>query len=182
MDVALVLLTAVLVGTTAVYAYFTWRMADEMQETRKQTLRPRLGLYVRAYGPTGGHLTLRSLGPGTALDVNVMLAFEPSGETREWRAPIFPPGDEAQFMFPKDEESRLPGFKELVTLEIKASVTGSMRDVAGESHEVKERVDAAADANLLIGAHQVYVKSPADTVAGELKKIRETLKNPSQQG
>jgi hypothetical protein len=91
MDAAIVILTAALVLTTAVYSYFTWRMANEMQKTREQTLRPRLSLYVRAYGPMGGFVALRSLGPGAALDVLVTLSFEPSGETREWRTPVFRP-------------------------------------------------------------------------------------------
>lgn len=175
MDVAIVILTAALVLTTAVYSYFTWRMADEMQKTREQTLRPRLGLYVRAYGPMGGHVALRSLGPGTALDVLVALSFEPSGETREWRTPVFPPGAEAEFFFPKDEAERIPDLKQLEEYGIHVRVTGSMRDVAGASHDVSEQLDAATWAKGLAEAHQVYVKSPTDTVASEMKKIRETL-------
>lgn len=50
MDVALVLLTAALVVTTAVYAYFTKRMAVEMGKTRAQTLHPRFGLHVLVPG------------------------------------------------------------------------------------------------------------------------------------
>jgi hypothetical protein len=174
-DVALVLLTAALVVTTAVYSYFTWRMADEMRKTRVQSLRPRLGLYVRAYGPTGGHIALRSLGPGIALDVLITLRFEPSGETRHWRTPVFPPGQEAEFFFPKDEQETIPGFKELEERGIQTSVVGSMRDVAGAPYDVHEELDAAAWSKVLGEAHQVYVKTPADTVASEMKKIRETL-------
>jgi hypothetical protein len=175
MDVAIVVLTAALVATTAVYSYFTWRMADEMRKTRKQTLRPRLGLYVQAYSPMGGHIALRSLGPGIALDVLITLKFDPSGETRHWQTPVFPPGHEAEFFFPKDEQERIPGFKELEERGIHASVVGMMRDVAGTSYEVNEQLDAAAWSKVLGEAHQVYVKTPADVVASEMKKIRETL-------
>jgi hypothetical protein len=175
MDVAIVILTGALVLTTAVYSYFTWRMADETRKTREQTLRPRLGLYVRAYGPMGGHVALRSLGPGTALDVLVTLSFEPSGETREWRTPVFPPGDEAEFFFPKDEAERIPDLKQLEEHGIQVRVRGAMRDVTGTSYDVSEQLDAATWAKVLVEAHQVYVKTPADTVASETKKIRETL-------
>jgi hypothetical protein len=124
----------------------------------------------------GGHLTLRSLGPGTALDVRVTLSFDPPDETREWRTPVFPPGDEAEFMFPKDAEGRLPGFTELQAIGTKASANGSMRDTSGRSHDIDEQLDVADWANVLGEAHQVYVRSPADTVAKEITKIRETLK------
>jgi hypothetical protein len=77
MDAALVVLTAALVFTTAVYAYFTWRMADEMRTSRLQALRPRLGLRIHPYSPLGGHLAIRSLGPGVALDVALEINFEP---------------------------------------------------------------------------------------------------------
>jgi hypothetical protein len=179
-DVALVLLTAALVATTAVYSYFTRRMADEMGKSREQALRPRLGLYVRAYGPTGGHLTLRSLGPGAALDIGVTLTFDPPGETREWHAPLLPPGEEAEFMFPTGENGRLRGFKELETLGAKAGVSGSMRDVSGGMHEIEEHVDVASWAKVLTDANQRYVRSPADIVASEIKKIREAVETAAR--
>jgi hypothetical protein len=175
MDVAIVILTAALVLTTAVYSYFTWRMADEMRKTREQTLRPRLGLFVRAYSPMGGHIALPSLGPGIALDVLITLKFEPSGETPHWQTPVFPPGHEAEFFFPKDDQERLPGFKEIEERGIHSSVVGLMRDVAGTSYEVNEQLDTAAWSRVLGEANQVYVTNPADAVASEMKKIRETL-------
>jgi hypothetical protein len=51
MDVAVVALTAALVMTTALYPYFTWRMADEMQKARVQALRPRLLSTYREQDP-----------------------------------------------------------------------------------------------------------------------------------
>jgi hypothetical protein len=175
MDIAVVLLTAALVVTTAIYSYFTWRMAKEMQETRVQALRPRLGLLVRPYGPTGGFLALRSLGPGTALDVSVTLRFEPSGEARDWRTPVFPPGDEAEFFFPDTESGQAPDFTMLEEHGVVATVTGSVLDVAGKSHQVDERLDVATWAKVLTSAHQRYDTEPADKIATELKKIRETF-------
>jgi hypothetical protein len=175
MDVAVVFLTAALVVTTAVYAYFTWRMADEMRQTREQTLRPRLGLYVRPYDPIGGHVALRSLGPGTALDVVITLKFEPSGETRDWRTPVFPSGDEAQFIFPRNEEGRIPGFNALEAGGVQVSVSGSMRDVAGRAHDVNERLDVASWYMVVGEADQLYAKTPLDEIASEMEKIRQAL-------
>jgi hypothetical protein len=161
--------------TTAVYSYFTWRMADEMKQTREQTLRPRLGLSVRPYDPIGGHVALRSLGPGTALNVVVTLKFEPSGETRDWRTPVFPSGDEAQFIFPRNEEGGIPNFKALEAGGVQVSVSGSMRDVAGRTHDVTEQLDVAAWYRVVGGADQVFVKTPMEEIASETKKIRQAL-------
>jgi hypothetical protein len=177
MDVAVVVLSAALVVATCVYAYFTWQMAREMRETRRQAIRPRLGLYIRPYGPTGGHLALVSLGPGTALEVAVTLRFEPSGETREWSAPVFAPGDDAEFFFPRVEKHQLPGFDELERQNAQVTASGSMRDVAGDVHEVSEHVDAAAWWKLVSAAQQHYVEAPVERVASEMKKIREALES-----
>jgi hypothetical protein len=175
MDVAVLVLTAALVFTTAVYAYFTWRMVDEMQKSRLQTLRPRLGLHIHPYSPLGGHVALRSLGPGVALDVGLTLNFEPSGETRPWRTPVFPPGEEAQFFFPKIEGNQLPGFQDLEKNGVIVNVHGSMRDISGHEHTIAERFDVAAWLEALGKENQVYDEPAADKIARELKKIRERL-------
>lgn len=176
MDVAVVALTAALVMTTAVYAYFTWRMAQEMQTTRLQSIRPRLALYVRPYSQMGGNLALRSLGPGAALDVEVTITFKPEGETRQWRAPVFPPGEEAEFFFPGFREGGNAGFKELEKREAQADLHGSMRDVTGNSHTVDEHLDVAGWSKLTVLADQRYPRGRyEDVVASELKKIREAL-------
>jgi hypothetical protein len=174
-EIAVVVFTGALVLATAVYAYFTWRMAAEMRETRLQSVRPRLALYVRPYGPAGGHLALVSLGPGAALDVAVSLGFEPSGETREWSASVFQPGQEAEFFFPHTEPGKLPGFDELERHDVSASVNGTMRDVVGRPYPVSEHIEVGAWSRLLTTAEQHYVEPPPEEVARELKKIRETL-------
>jgi hypothetical protein len=175
MDVALVALSAALVVVTCIYAYFTWQMVREMKETRLQAIRPRLGLYVRPYGPTGGNLALVSLGPGAALEVAVALQFEPAGETRQWSAPVFVPGDDAEFFFPRAEKHELPNFDELERQNALATARGTMRDIAGNVHEVSEHVDAAAWWRLVSAAQQHYVEAPGERVAHEMKKVRETL-------
>jgi len=110
-----------------------------------------------------------------ALDVAVTLTFEPSGQTREWHGPVFPPGEEAEFFFPGVGEGQAPGFDELEKRGVQASLNGSMHDVAGNVYEIGERLDVAAWSKVLTAAQQAYVESPAERVAAELKKIRETF-------
>jgi hypothetical protein len=174
-EIALVVFTGALVLATTVYAYFTWRMAAEMRETRLQSVRPRLALYVRPYSPTGGHLALVSLGPGAALDVAVSLGFEPKGETREWSADVLQPGQEAEFLFPHIEAGKPPGFDELEEHDVSASVNGTMHDVMGRSYPVSEHIEVGAWSRLVTTAGQHYVEPPPEKVARELKKLRETL-------
>jgi len=50
-----------------------------------------------------------------------------------------------------------------------------MQDVAGNVYEIGERLDVAAWSKVLTAAQQAYVESPAEIVAAELKKIRETF-------
>jgi hypothetical protein len=50
-----------------------------------------------------------------------------------------------------------------------------MRDIAGNVYDVSEHVDAAAWWKLVSAADQHYVEAPAERVANEMKKIRDTL-------
>lgn len=175
MDAALVFLTAALVLTTAIYAFFTWRMADEMKKTRFQTVRPKLGLYIHPYSPLGGHVGIRSLGPGVALNVNLKLTFQPSGESRTWQTPLFSPGEDAQFFFP-NIANKLPGFVELRENQVQVNIEGSMLDVSGRAHPVDEHLNAGAWSEALGYENQVYAEPPLTKIARELEKIREDLK------
>jgi hypothetical protein len=174
MDIAVIVLTAALVLTTAVYAFFTWRMAEEMQRTRLQSIRPRVGLYLRPYSPMGGNLAIRSLGPGTALDVELAITFTPDDDSRRWRTPVFSPGEEAELFFPGLREGTA-GFKDLEERQTKAEVRGFMKDVVGHSHAVDEHLDVAGWSKLTVGADQRYPGAALEDIPEEVKKIRQTL-------
>jgi len=105
----------------------------------------------------------------------VTFRFEPSGESRDWRAPVFPPGDEAEFFFPGVKDLKAPDFNQLGEQGVRVRVTGSMRDVAGKTYDVDEHLDVAAWWKVIKDSGQLYPENPTDEAVSELKKIRETF-------
>jgi hypothetical protein len=101
MDTAQLAVATALLIATAVYAYFTWRMAKEMRDTRRLGIRPRLAMAVDPISSFQGFLAVRNLGPGTACDVELRLTFEPEGETRTWTTPFLFPGEKVEFKPPR---------------------------------------------------------------------------------
>lgn len=177
-DLALLLLTAVLAVATLVYAGFAGWAAWEMRSSRLLGLRPRLALRVRPYSDTGGHLALRNVGGGTALDVSVTIKFDGDdlNEARPWRADVLAPGEEVVFMFPQREPGGTPlNFAALQTQQVRARVHGTMDDIDGKPHVVEDEIDAAQWSREAETAVQLFEGDDAKRIGDELEKIRKAL-------
>jgi hypothetical protein len=183
MDTALLVLTGVLAFATLVYAGFAGWAAYEMRASRQLSIRPSLALMVVPYSPTGGHLALTSLGPGTAVDVDVTIRFDPLGESRPWRTDVLRPGDRVEFLFPGPQAGAPPfDFAELGGHNVHVRLTGSMKDVEGEAHEVEDEIDAVAWSTIIEQSGQLYVRDPTRIVAEELEEIRKVLSSKGAAG
>lgn len=175
MEEALVALTAVLVVTTAIYAWFTRDMAREMRQTRLLSVRPRVALDVVSLGPTAGTIALRSLGPGTALLVSVDITYRPSGAVRAWQTPVFSPGESAQFFAAGASGAGELDFNKLAAQSVSVSVSGTMRDVLGTEHAIQDSVDPGEWWNVVIQADQRNVQRADERAVSELEKIRKAI-------
>jgi hypothetical protein len=176
--VALEILTGFLAAAALVYAGFAGWAAWEMRETRRLSVRPKLALQVLPHGPTHGHLALKNLGPGAALEVDVTLRFEPLGESRPWRTDVLVPGEQAEFEFPSPAVDAPPfSFADLERDKVRVLLQGSARDVGWKKHTVWDEVDASAWSSTVERSRQLYVKPPMQRIADELEKIRNALED-----
>jgi hypothetical protein len=162
-----------LVLVTIVYVAYTARMAREMQSTRLQNVRPRLGLDVDMRSGTLGELVVHNLGPGNALHLDVQIAYEPVGLTSDWRAPMLVAGDRRQFWMPALEEGgRWPSMEDVADAGIVVQLTGTLRDVYDAEHVVDEQLDLAAWWRTAVATHQRLITDPAVEAAEALSEIR----------
>lgn len=175
MELALVILTGVLAATTAVYAFFTWRMVDEMGKARRLTIRPHVTLLVRPYSPLGGHLALRSIGAGTALDVDVAITFRPSNETRKWRGDVLSVGEEVAFILPKAPDGSIPNLEAMKAGQLSARVNGLMSDISGEEYAIEDEIDLAEWATAVGSAEQLYERDLMEKAVSQLGRIASEL-------
>jgi hypothetical protein len=176
--VALEILTGLLAAAALVYAGFAGWAAWEMRETRRLSIRPKLALQVLPHGLNHGHLALTNLGPGAALEVDVMLTFEPLGESRPWRTDILVPGERAEFMFPSPAVDAPPfNFADLERENVRVLLEGSARDVGWNKHAVRDEVDASAWSSTVERSRQLYVKPPMQRIGDELERIRNALES-----
>lgn len=176
MDWAVLVVSVALVVATSIYAVFTWLMVSELRATRALSVRPRLGLSIRMVGPAAGYLGVTNVGPGTALDVDVTLRFDPVGEQRPWRALVMSPNERAEIALPTFEEGKSQ-FEIGAAAGAGAEVhmTGTTRNVYGEAERVEERISIAEWWNVVSEADQRFVEEPTDQALKELKKARESL-------
>ena len=176
MDFALVLLTAALVVTTIAYAYFTAKMVTEMRESRELSIRPRIALEVQMLSPTIGMVALRSLGPGTAVDVAVLLSFTPPGETRAWRSPVFVPGQQAIFETPPPVEGDLGHNMEALKKHgVTVVAKGSMSDLNGREYRIDETLSAADWWSVVSESQQLFLTDVRAETNRELEKLRRAV-------
>lgn len=188
------LLTLALVLVTFYYAVQNRRMVAEMRRARSASVLPRLGLEFHRLSPTAVTLAIRNVGPGAALDLNVVVKFEPlnyehAAPEFRWRRNILSPGEQADFMQPgdlSDSMNTLPSRYRSIRL------TGSMMDAVGTGHDVEEVFDDLPGwRELLSGARQRYTepdperrlaealhprfKDPIADVSGGLRDIAQAV-------
>lgn len=131
-------LTVVLILVTAVYVLLNWRMVSEMEKARRQALMPKLALSFRALSANIIVPSIKNVGAGAALSVDVQLIYEPVDDAprveRRWRANVIPSGGQHDFVPDKDLRGELRPPENYRALRL----VGSMRDALGYSQGVDE--------------------------------------------
>lgn len=143
MDNTMVLLTGALVIITAYYAYQTRVMVGEMREARLAALRPRLVPVVEYDSVRRGTVYVENIGAGPALNVEIVLTFEPNGTSFTLSRYLLRSGDR-RFWNPAhagDQESTPQEYHPDAQLPHHTNVhlTGWCDDLRGRRHEVNER-------------------------------------------
>lgn len=136
-------LTLALVLITLFYAWQTRQTVKEMRKARVEVVRPRI-VPIVSYDAVGtGCVSVENIGTGPALDLKLVLAFEPGTAVYRIQLPLLAVGgrrvwnpgargNENQEQ-PYHPDSHLPNHEYL-------HLTGSCRDLFGGMHQVDERV------------------------------------------
>jgi hypothetical protein len=131
----LVIVNVILVGVTSYYAWQTRKTVKIMEEALRAEFRPHLNASLERVGPTAVELSLKNLGKGPAIDCNVQISMEPSGELRRWYNPLLAPGDSETFQLEPYQLNELAEKYDSIT------ICGKYKDIFGESYEVDEKID-----------------------------------------
>ncbi len=155
---ATVLLTAALVLVTAYYAWMNRRAVSEMKAARDATLLPKLALEFHRLGPNVVDLAIRNVGPGAALNIDVVVEWLPAdaadGPTVRWRRNLMSPGEQVELFPPGDLNGNLDV---LPTRYRDIKLRGAMEDAAGKAYEVNEEFGNITEWRDLLGdAHESW--------------------------
>lgn len=131
-------LTAVLVLVTGYYAWQNRKMAQEMAAARRVAVLPKLALEWTMVSPVLGFPTVKNVGPGPALDVDISVHFDPlsdqKGEdVRRWTASVIVPGEDKQFLPTGGEGGGMMDTDALARTYSRIRLTGGYRDALGEA-------------------------------------------------
>jgi hypothetical protein len=130
-------LTGVLVVITGYYAWQNRKMAQEMAAARRISVFPKLVLEWTMASPVLGFPTLKNVGPGAALDVDITISFEALREgglteSRNWTASVVVPGEERQFLPPSTGGGGMMDTEAVARAYSRVVLTGHYRDALGE--------------------------------------------------
>jgi hypothetical protein len=173
-------LTAVLVLVTGYYAWQNRGMVKEMQATRKVTVFPKLALEWTMPSPTLGFPTIRNVGPGPALDVEIEVRLVPlpgheeQQEVRRWTASVIAPAEAREFIPPRKGKSGAMKTEDMAATYRCIQLTGSYTDVLGEQHVADDELSDIDAWHRITGEAEAHWVHP-DPVKRLAKELAETL-------
>ena len=184
-SLALTVFTLALVVVTIYYALQTKRMVEEMRATRAESrlarelsVLPKLAIDLDTITGMFVGLKLTNVGQGPALEVELIVAFEPAEgsslprDERPWRANVLARNEWLRFVPPRSEQGKPLEVPALGRAYKEATVKGRMHDALGRQHEVEERVSDLAGLHEL--TTQAMVLLEKDRVAEELRQLRKS--------
>jgi hypothetical protein len=175
----LALLTAVLVGVTAFYAWQTKGLVDEMREARATSVLPRLAVSIQTLIAGVGWVRLANIGPGPALDVTATLTMLPDGFDISWTAHVVAPNEHRDFIPtpPDDPHAQLGYLNRLTERFSHIRLVAEYKDALGTTHHTDETIEIREWWRGVVEAHSLVVKDWDEETAKELGKINDTLKS-----
>lgn len=173
MEIAVFVLTTVLVLITGYYAWQTRTMASEMQEARLHTATPHVILDLEMVTPLYAMIVVENVGPGPALlcDLELTLTGGEAEEHRQWRPHLLPAGVRHEFLPPENVGS----LDTLADAYPNVALRGHARDTLGRSHEVHATLDVTAAREGLRETRHRFQRPAGDRVVKELEKIAKQL-------
>lgn len=146
LQTATLLLTAVLVVVTAYYAIQTQLMVREMRDARRLSVRPKLAIDLDPIGPGFALVKVLNVGAGACVDADLTFDFiarpgsSRSSQSRRWRMNFIAPGERHRFFPPLDDKEQPLDIDPFTAEYAKVRLTGSVRDVLGETLTIDEEI------------------------------------------
>lgn len=171
-------LTAALVLVTAYYALQNRKIVKEMAAARAVSVMPKVALVWTMAAADLGFPTIKNVGPGPALDVEIAVRFQPlAGKedkeiVRQWTASVLAPGEEKQFLPLRTVGDNLMRTETLANTYASVVLTGSYRDALGTEHAADDALADIAEWRRVTGEAVARWQEPdfAKRLANELAK------------
>lgn len=163
-----------LVVITGYYAFQTREMVEEMREARRAPLLPKLVLDLSFLGGIYGVVTVQNVGPGPALDVDMVVQFEHAekggkAEERAWRDHLMVPGEAHSFHFNDPPGATEPN--EWMDIYPFVSLKGHAYDALGGRHEISQRIATRDVLEVKTQAEELLPSDHGEVAAKALEKI-----------
>jgi hypothetical protein len=182
----------ILVIITGVYAYLTYRMVLEMKKAREDQADANLIASPIPFGPLYAQIQLKNAGLGPALDVELIIAFEPQLQTipKTWKYSAFSVNQIENFLLPQEESSgALETLRDAATKHNTVEIKLKWKNIFGRrksfnaSYNLNELAEGWYNAGHLIPPEDLptQMKETAQTldkIHRDLEHIRSELSRP----
>ncbi len=145
MNWVIAIANVMLVGITSYYAQQARRYVLEMRKDRRARIAPHLvAIYVADENfPSQGRIYVLNVGPGSALEIDVVLSLEPRGMPTRFRCPVIQPAERRVWMPSLDAlnptRQPTPFFPNAQPDRTHVRLLGRCRDTSGRWHRVDEQ-------------------------------------------
>jgi len=169
---ASVLVTIVLVGINAYYAWQARQTTSEMEKARKAEFMPYIKPTLIFLGPMYLVLRLTNNGKGPALNIRTEITFLPSKEIRPWKQRIMSPNERIHILLPQGDIKRVCETSAEIRLE------GTYTDIFDQLFEMNEIIDTKEfieKSKQLKPILERDVPRLIDNIKEELSKIKDAI-------
>jgi hypothetical protein len=176
-DLAIILLTAVLVGVNIYYAVQVRQTIAEMRRARGVAVLPRLAISIKSLGTGNGWPVIMNVGPGPAMDVHARIFYLPGGPQITWSQHVVAPGEVREFFPPNPAapNQRIYRLDALTAIYSEIRLVATFRDALGELHESDDRIEIRDWWEVIKNAYVRVSKDTPEETVKELAKIAEQL-------
>jgi len=180
-SIGLFIATSVLVIVTFIYAYYTKKLFEVTDQTRREQIKPKIKSSLHFIGPVFAVLRCQNIGRGSAKELDVNIEFYPQSGTsiRTWKEPILLPLEFRDFLLP---------FKSLDDIQSNIDyiiVKGECKDAFDAKEIIYDRLDVREYLANLKAAHirvvetadeyLKYIAKNTEKIAGSLDEIKRKL-------
>lgn len=171
-NIALVAVTAVLVGITAYYAKQTKKTVDSMDKATEAQFMPYLKASLAQIGPVALDLQLTNVGKGPAREIEVeYFVQEIADSARKWTQTLMMPDDHQRFFIPSKDGQAVPSDDYYKVNQTTVIIKWKCKDIFEKPHSNQETIDVSAYVKQFDTVSAHYEERPLDEIASDMGNI-----------